>query len=86
MTLLAQDDEAWAKRLERLIKENKTLRYIASISDGKIKIAVEEIGQDHPFFNLSGPIISSPFIRNDIPLIPWSLKEPGRGQLSPPAV
>ena len=45
MKFLADDDAKWAERLRRLNKEKKTLRYIANISEGKIKIAVEEIGQ-----------------------------------------
>jgi aspartokinase/homoserine dehydrogenase 1 len=79
MALLAKDDDAWRERLIRLQKENKVLRYIANISDHKIRIAVEEIGQDHPFFNLSGPDNIVAIYSERYPINPLVIKGAGAG-------
>jgi aspartokinase/homoserine dehydrogenase 1 len=79
MELLAKDDDAWRERLIRLQKENKVLRYIANISDHKIRIAVEEIGQDHPFFNLSGPDNIVAIYSERYPINPLVIKGAGAG-------
>ena len=79
MALLKEDDATWSERLERLEKENKVLRYIANMSDGKIRIAVEEIGQDHPFFNLSGPDNIVAIYSERYPINPLVIKGAGAG-------
>lgn len=79
MGLLGNEDQNWRTRLERLRKENKVLRYIATISDQKIKISVEEIGQDHPFFNLSGPDNIVAIYSERYPINPLVIKGAGAG-------
>jgi bifunctional aspartokinase / homoserine dehydrogenase 1 len=79
MELLAEDDEAWKIRLERLKVEKKVLRYIATISEGKIKISVQEIASDHPFYNLSGPDNIVAIYSERYPINPLVIKGAGAG-------
>lgn len=58
---------------------NKAIRFIGKLEDGKVSIAMEYVGEDHPFFTLSGSdnIISFTTARyTDRPLV---VKGPGAG-------
>lgn len=60
-------------------RENKAIRYIGKLEDGKASIALELVGENHPFFSLSGSdnIISFTTERyKDRPLV---VKGPGAG-------
>jgi bifunctional aspartokinase / homoserine dehydrogenase 1 len=64
---------------EKAKLENKAIRYIGKMEDGKVSIALELVGEDHPFYNLSGSdnIISFTTERyKDRPLV---VKGPGAG-------
>jgi bifunctional aspartokinase / homoserine dehydrogenase 1 len=59
--------------------ENKVLRYIGMIEDGQIHIRLSFVGQDHPFYSLSGSdnVISFTTLRyKNNPLV---VKGPGAG-------
>jgi aspartokinase/homoserine dehydrogenase 1 len=64
---------------EKAKLENKAIRYIGKMEDGKVSIALELVGEEHPFYNLSGSdnIISFTTERyKDRPLV---VKGPGAG-------
>jgi aspartokinase/homoserine dehydrogenase 1 len=47
-------DETFEKQRQRLEKENKRLRYVASFEDGVAKTGFEEVSSDSPLYNLEG--------------------------------
>jgi bifunctional aspartokinase / homoserine dehydrogenase 1 len=64
---------------EKAKLENKAIRYIGKMEEGKVSIALELVGEEHPFYNLSGSdnIISFTTERyKDRPLV---VKGPGAG-------
>ncbi len=81
MTLLAKDDKKWHERLKVLQKDGKVLRYIANISEGKIRIAVQEIDSQHPFYNLSGPDNIVAIYSERYPINPLVIKGAGAGAI-----
>jgi len=81
MTLLAKDDKKWHERLKVLQKDGKVLRYIANISEGKIRIAVQEIDPQHPFYNLSGPDNIVAIYSERYPINPLVIKGAGAGAI-----
>lgn len=81
MKLLAEDDDKWEKRLERLAKEKKVLRYIAEISPKGIEIALREIDAEHPFYHLSGPDNVVAIYSQRYPINPLVIKGAGAGAL-----
>lgn len=44
----------FAKMREQAIAENKALRFIASLDQGKATVALQAVSSDHPFYHLSG--------------------------------
>lgn len=44
----------FAKMREQAIAENKALRFIASLDQGKAAVALQAVSSDHPFYHLSG--------------------------------
>ncbi|MDR1984189.1 MAG: bifunctional aspartate kinase/homoserine dehydrogenase I [Prevotellaceae bacterium] len=53
--LMIDKNEAYFKEMyDKANVENKKLRFIASIKDGKAKIGLEKIDNSHPFYNLNG--------------------------------
>jgi aspartokinase/homoserine dehydrogenase 1 len=78
-TTLKQFDGEFKDRQQSALSENKVLRYIASIEDGKAAVSLQAVGMDHPFYSLSGSdnIISVTTSRYlDRPLV---VKGPGAG-------
>jgi bifunctional aspartokinase / homoserine dehydrogenase 1 len=63
----------------KVAEKNKVLSYIAKYDKGKTTVKIEEIGEEHPFYNLSGieNIVSfTTKYYNEIPLV---IKGPGAG-------
>ncbi|MDP2585937.1 MAG: bifunctional aspartate kinase/homoserine dehydrogenase I [Candidatus Levybacteria bacterium] len=76
---LKKQDDDFNKAKITALKSNKVLRYTATLSNGKAEIGLQEVGQNHPFYHLSGSdnIISITTKRyNDTPLV---IKGPGAG-------
>ncbi|MBI2415168.1 MAG: bifunctional aspartate kinase/homoserine dehydrogenase I [Candidatus Kerfeldbacteria bacterium] len=72
-------DKDFEKRKKQIVKQNKVLRYIAVLENGKARVQLQEISQNHPFYHLSGSdnIISISTQRyNNTPLV---IKGPGAG-------
>jgi aspartokinase/homoserine dehydrogenase 1 len=47
-------DKVFESRRLKAAKKGKVLCYIASFENEKAKVDVQEIGEDHPFYNISG--------------------------------
>lgn len=72
-------DADFEKKKMQAQKNNKVLRYIAALRGGKAEISLQEVDQNHPFYNLSGSdnIISLTTARySSTPLV---IKGPGAG-------
>lgn len=65
---------------EKAASENKVLRYIGVLADGKVTIALKAIDAAHPFYNLSGSdniiAFTTDRYKEDYPLV---IKGPGAG-------
>ncbi len=51
---LASFDATMTQRQKQAAAEGKKLRYIASMENGKLKISLQAVGPEHPFYGLSG--------------------------------
>ena len=76
---LEEHDKDYSNKRDQAEKEGKKLRYIASLKNGKAKVSLQAVDQNHPFYSLSGSdnIISFTTTRyNNRPLV---IKGPGAG-------
>ncbi len=78
-TALKKLDSSFEERKRQAQKNNRTLRYVASLQKGKAIISLREVGPDHPFFHLEGNdnIVSITTKRYDA--APLVIKGPGAG-------
>lgn len=51
---ITQLDELFEQRRLKLLKEDKRLRFVASLTDGKAKVELREVDSKHPFYQLEG--------------------------------
>lgn len=72
-------DGYYKEKKERAEKNGNVLRYIAKYEDGKAGVTLQEVGPEHPFYNLSGSdnilSITSMRYKNH----PMVIKGPGAG-------
>jgi aspartokinase/homoserine dehydrogenase 1 len=47
-------DSDFEERRQKLEKEGKRWRFVATMDHGKTSVALQEIGPNHPFYNLEG--------------------------------
>jgi len=47
-------DPSFEERREKLAKEGKRLRFVASYDHGKCEVGLREVEQGHPFYDLEG--------------------------------
>ncbi len=59
--------------------ENKVLRYIGKLEDGKVEISLQMVGDDHPFYALSGADNIISFVTDRYKFRPMVVKGPGAG-------
>lgn len=52
--ILSQHDAAFEERRKKLINENKKLRFVARLENGKAQIELVEVGITHPAYPLEG--------------------------------
>ncbi len=78
-TALKKLDSSFEKRKRQAQKNNKTLRYIASLQKGGARISLQEIGQDHPFFHLEGNDNIVSITTKRYSATPLVIKGPGAG-------
>jgi aspartokinase/homoserine dehydrogenase 1 len=79
MKELAKQDDFFTQRMVKAANNGRKLRFIAKLEKGKTKVSLQEVDEQHPFYNLSGSdnIISFRTDRyNQRPLV---VKGPGAG-------
>ncbi len=54
MNQVKELDEQYKEQSEKLSAENKRLRYVARLEDGKAKVGLMEVDNTHPFYDLEG--------------------------------
>ena len=59
--------------------EKKVLRYIGKMEDGKVEISLQMVGEDHPFYALSGADNIISFVTDRYKFRPMVVKGPGAG-------
>ncbi|WP_128331752.1 bifunctional aspartate kinase/homoserine dehydrogenase I [Apibacter sp. HY039] len=64
---------------EKARKENKVLRYIGKLEDGKASVNLEMVDSSHPFYNLSGSDNIISFTTERYKFNPLVVKGPGAG-------
>ncbi|MDT0677489.1 bifunctional aspartate kinase/homoserine dehydrogenase I [Autumnicola musiva] len=52
--LLKQDESKFQEIFNSAEQNNAQLKYVAQLENGKAKVGLQEVGADHPFYNLSG--------------------------------
>lgn len=45
-------DETFAERVSAAAEDNRVLRYVASIRDGRCSVGIQEVGSQHPLYNI----------------------------------
>jgi aspartokinase/homoserine dehydrogenase 1 len=58
---------------------NQVLRYIGKLEDGKVEISLQMVGDDHPFYALSGADNIISFVTDRYQFRPMVVKGPGAG-------
>lgn len=64
---------------EKALNENRAIRYIGKLADGKVSIALELVDEKHPFFSLSGSDNVISFTTERYKERPLVVKGPGAG-------
>ncbi|MFZ4863155.1 bifunctional aspartate kinase/homoserine dehydrogenase I [Sphingobacterium sp. Mn56C] len=64
---------------DKAAAENKVIRYIGKLEDGKVSIAMEMVGDNHPFYALSGSDNIISFTTERYKETPLVVKGPGAG-------
>jgi len=65
--------------IEKTKKKNQVLRYVASLEKGKTKVKLQSVGEDHPFYSLSGSDNIISFTTQRYKERPLVVKGPGAG-------
>ena len=72
-------DQDFKDRYEKAKTAGKVLRYIARFENGKGKVSLQEVGTDHPFYNLSATDNIVAFTSDHYATRPMVVKGPGAG-------
>jgi aspartokinase/homoserine dehydrogenase 1 len=76
---LEKHDDHFEKLLAKAIKNNQKLRFIATMEDGKAKVALQGIREDNPLYHLSGSDNMLSFTTTRYKERPLVIKGPGAG-------
>ena len=77
---LLKKDEAKFKELYQSAEKNNTqLKYVAQLENGKAKVGLQQVGPEHPFYNLSGSDNIVSFFTNRYSTQPLVVKGAGAG-------
>ena len=77
--LLEEEDIRYKKMVLQAAKENKKLRYIALLKEGKAEISLKSVDSNHPFYSLSGSDNMISFTTERYRERPLVIKGPGAG-------
>jgi bifunctional aspartokinase / homoserine dehydrogenase 1 len=72
-------DEIFEEKRKRAVTQGKKLRYIARYEKGKASLALQEVGEDHPFYRMSGNENIISFTTERYSECPLVIKGPGAG-------
>jgi len=76
---LKADDTYFTNLKNKADAENKVLRYIGKLDNGKVSITLQMVGESHPFFTLSGSDNIISFTTDRYKERPLVVKGPGAG-------
>ena len=76
---LKKNNHVFEARRIHAARQNKVLRFIASLDKGKAKISLQEVDTTHPFYNLSGSDNIISFTTERYSERPLVVKGPGAG-------
>jgi aspartokinase/homoserine dehydrogenase 1 len=75
-----QNNAAYFEDLKnRAESEKKVLRYIGKLENGQVEISLQMVGEDHPFYALSGADNIISFVTDRYKFRPMVVKGPGAG-------
>jgi aspartokinase/homoserine dehydrogenase 1 len=77
--LLKKDEDDFKKMYEDAEANNKQLKYVAQLDNGKAKVGLQQVGPEHPFYNLSGSDNIVLFFTNRYSEQPLIVKGAGAG-------
>ena len=77
--LLEEDEEHFQKMYLNAEEANTELKYVAQLENGKAKVGLQQVGQNHPFANLSGSDNIVLFFTERYPEQPLIVKGAGAG-------
>ncbi|WP_081210106.1 bifunctional aspartate kinase/homoserine dehydrogenase I [Salegentibacter sediminis] len=77
--LLEKDEEKFKEIYHNAEKNNAQLKYVAQLENGKAQVGLQEVGPDHPFYNLSGSDNIVLFFTERYPEQPLIVKGAGAG-------
>ncbi|MGE8429312.1 MAG: bifunctional aspartate kinase/homoserine dehydrogenase I [Sphingobacterium sp.] len=78
-TELQQENEYFEAMKKKAAKENKVIRYIGKLENGKVSIAIQFVDENHPFYALSGSDNIISFTTERYKERPLVVKGPGAG-------
>src|SRR5690606_10464575 len=78
-TELLKADQYFNDLKNKAQSENKVIRYIGKLEDGKVSIAMEMVDETHPFYSLSGSDNIISFTTERYKERPLVVKGPGAG-------
>ncbi len=76
---LEKADAEFTQKVEAAAAEGKVLRYIAKLDGDKVKVALEAVDSDHPFYNMAGSDNIVSFWTERYQETPLVVKGPGAG-------
>ncbi|SFN74344.1 bifunctional aspartate kinase/homoserine dehydrogenase I [Salegentibacter flavus] len=77
--LLERDEEKFKEIYNNAEKNDAQLKYVAQLENGKAQVGLQEVGPDHPFYNLSGSDNIVLFFTERYPDQPLIVKGAGAG-------
>lgn len=78
-TELQQENEYFEAMKKKAANENKVIRYIGKLENGKVSIAIQFVDENHPFYALSGSDNIISFTTERYKERPLVVKGPGAG-------
>ncbi|HZJ36056.1 MAG TPA: ACT domain-containing protein, partial [Gillisia sp.] len=77
--LLKKNEAEFQELYQSAAKNNTQLKYVAQLENGKAKVGLQQVGPEHPFYNLSGSDNIVSFFTNRYNMQPLVVKGAGAG-------